>query len=108
MNYFYFEKLIKNVPHIQIELNWIFEEGAGHFEEEKQVCGFLLAVNFDAFQTGKYDPGDWLTEAAFFPDELSINNLEIFVFNKEGEAEQLTELQAKRLEEKIKSCITSN
>ena len=108
MNHFQFQKLIKNIPSIEVSLNWMHEEGSGNFEEEFQTSSLTVLASFSAYQTGVFDVGDYYTAPSFTTNDPCIDDIEANVYNKDGDEVQLSIQQKESLETQIKSSINLN
>ncbi|MGD2113410.1 MAG: hypothetical protein PVG07_00045 [Acidobacteriota bacterium] len=108
MNHFKFNSLIKNIPSIEVCLDWDGLEGSKEVQDEEVEAGkFLIFASFSCFETGTYDAGDYLTPPCFSSDGLTVDNIEALVFDKEGEEIHLTNKQETILFREIETNITS-
>lgn len=108
MNHLQFKKLIKDIPSIEVSLNWNNTEGQGDFEKELELNSFILSTNFSCLESGIFDAGDNITAPSFSSDGLDIFDIEFNVYNEEGEEMKLSDKQEQELSNQIKSSIISN
>lgn len=108
MNHFQFNSLIKNIPSIDVCLDWDEQKGTKEVEDEEVQAGkFTLSASFSCYETGVFDFGDNLTPPSFSSDGLDIDDIYVDVYNEEGEEVTLTQKQKELLEITIKSSINS-
>lgn len=100
--------IIEDIPSIEVCLNWIHNEGEGKFEKEIEASGFNVSANFSCYETGTFDAGDFYTPPSFSSLGLDIFDIEVAIFDQDGEELNLSTQQKESLEQSIKSSITSN
>ena len=108
MNNFQFRKLVKDIPSIDVSLNWLGSLGHGTFEREFISNSFTVLISFDCLETGIHCGGDYLTPASFISDGLDVLDLEFDVYNEDGDSVNLSQNQRESLSEEIKFSIISN
>ena len=108
MNHFQFNSLLKNVPSIEVSLEWCHTEGHGTFEKEFEHKSFVVFTNFECFQTGTFDAGDFYTAPSFYPYPLEVCDLVFDVYDQDGDEVKLTKKQEELLAKEIESSITSD
>ena len=108
MNHFQFRKLVKDIPSIDVSLNWLGGQGSGTFEREFISNSFTTLISFSCFETGIHCGGDYLMPASFISDGLDVLDLEFDVYNEDGDGVNLSQNQKESLSQEIKFSIISN
>ena len=103
-----FNQLIKDLPSISVSLNWDGDEGQGKFEgHEFQSGSFLVFADFNVYETGTTDSGDYLTPPSFTSHGHSSDVHGVDVFDNDGEEVKLNPEQSIQITKKIESLIST-
>lgn len=103
-----FEKLIKDIPSIEVSLNWSHHEGQGSFDKEFESDRFIVFTSFGCFETGSFDAGDTYTPPSYSSNGLYVYDIEANIYDQEGEKIKLSTEQEEKLSKEIESSIISN
>jgi hypothetical protein len=99
--------IIENIPSIEASLTWIYNEGEGSFEKEIEADAFIVSTNFSCFETGTSDAGDYTTPPSFISSGLDVFDVEVNIFDQDGEELNLSIQQKESIIQSIKSSIIS-
>lgn len=108
MNSKTFENLLKNIPSLEVSLNWCHNEAQGNFEKEFKHESIIVFTSFSCYQTGTFDRGDYFTPPTFSESELSVDDIELNVYDENGDELKLSKEQQELLSKEIQSSIISN
>jgi len=106
-----FNQLIKDLPSINISLEWEGTEGYKNVEGYEINSGrFLVFVDFEAYSYATYYAGDYYVQPSFEIDSYSIqiNSIDDFINDdceEYGEEVTFTEKQYKKLFNVIENLI---
>ena len=103
-----FTELLENLPLIEVSLDWDGEEGQGTFEGHEMTSGnFIVFADFNVFETGTIDGGDYFTGPSFTSHGHSSDVHGVDVFDNDGEEVKLNPEQSIQITKKIESLIST-
>lgn len=100
-------EIIENIPSIEVSLQWLRNEGTGSFDKEVEAGLFTISTTFSCYESGTSDAGDYHTPPSFVSSGLDIFDIEVNIFNQDGEELTLSTPQQESIEQAIKSNIIS-
>lgn len=104
-----FKTIIENIPSIEVELVFEGTEGTATIEDKSiEIPPFTLSTSFSCYESGTFDAGDYMTPPSFSSNGLDIYDVEVLIYNKDGEELILSPEQNKQLIKIIESSIISN
>lgn len=107
MNNASFHEILSEIQPIPVELNWIGNEGCGDFESEIHTSHHSIVANYECYEHGIYDPGDYFTAPYFTTDGLQVVDIEIKIYNECGDELTLSLEQIKIISNKIELSLNS-
>lgn len=109
LNQIDFQKLIKEIPSIEVSLEWDGNEGRTKLEgHEVETSSFFLVIGLSIFESGTTDSGDYFTPPSFSSNGVNseINSLKVYK-NESEEEIKFTEEQDSLLYKEIISLIST-
>ncbi len=104
-----FKKLLENLPSVEVCLEWDGEEGRAEVEGHEMTSGnYIVFADFNVYESGTYDAGDYFTEPSFTSHGVSVDDFSFDIFNNiTDEQIHLTDEQFKQLTKEIESSIST-
>jgi hypothetical protein len=103
-----FKEFLKNIPPIEITLEWYDNRGEGSFEKEFESNSLSVWTYFHCYETGIIELGGGVLNAPeFISDGIDVQELEYEVCNSKGDEVCFTTEQSELLIKEIETSIIS-
>lgn len=102
------DEIKKQIPGIDIELDWDGDEGYKQVTGHEMICGrYLVFADFTVTESGVSDPGDYYTPPSFTSHGKSMHDINIDVFVEDsGDEVKLTQVQELELIKEIERSLS--